>query len=345
MKTKLTYAIVIALAVLFTNCKKENQVNPGAAAKEDELAAAPLTALGVPQNSVITVAGSPYTTGPTLVNATGKNARFSGPKGIQLMDDGTIYVADSHNNVIRKVSPSAVVTTFNVPKAGDPPLFEPYAIGIAKSGIVNILDKDINEGFSEGRIYNPNGTLNFSETHFYGIYYGLAKDPYEDVFWFNSSISTLQFKKNTEGSFGVNRLTYTNDFLPESSNAHPSFNAVFAGYNKVIYFAFENLIYKHTPSNIGAQIYPSLGYFEFITSFVLNKDSHTIYVADAGYIKRIDDGRLTIIAGPSKTFSDSRDGVGFKADVHAYQLALSKDESTLYFSDMQANAIRKIVLR
>jgi hypothetical protein len=51
------------------------------------------------------------------VDGTGSNARFNAPSGIAIGPDGNLYVADTNNHVIRKVTPAtattpAVVTTF-----------------------------------------------------------------------------------------------------------------------------------------------------------------------------------------------------------------------------------------
>lgn len=45
------------------------------------------------------------------VDGKGQQAKFNFPQGIEVADDGTIYVADTLNHVIRKISPSGEVTT------------------------------------------------------------------------------------------------------------------------------------------------------------------------------------------------------------------------------------------
>jgi hypothetical protein len=343
MKTTLAYAITIALSIFFTNCKRDTNVDPSPKAKENDIAVTSITSSEVPQNSVITIAGSPYKSGATLINGSGKSARFNNPRGIQLMDDGTIYVADTYNNVIRTVSPAAVVSTFGIPKPGDIKLYQPKYIGITKSGIVNVID--MTSASDEARVYDSNGTLVTTAAYIYANFNTLTKDPYEDVFWFNQGLSIQKFLSNgMYERIGTDPLQFTNKYLPPFPELIPFFRALAVGYNKVTYFTFHNQIYKHTPEDVGQLIFPDLQ-FTKTTSIVINKDSRTIYVADGGYIRRIDDGRMTTIAGPNKTFTDSRDGVGFKADVDAQYLALSKDEGTLYFSDALANAIRKIILR
>lgn len=58
--------------------------------------------------TVVTFAGS--TVG--YVDAIGTNAKFSTPRGITIAPDGTLYVADCTNHVVRKVFPLGMVTTF-----------------------------------------------------------------------------------------------------------------------------------------------------------------------------------------------------------------------------------------
>jgi len=59
--------------------------------------------------AVTTLAGSSGQSGAT--NATGSAARFNSPLGIAVDKSGTLYVADSCNHLIRKVTAAGVVTT------------------------------------------------------------------------------------------------------------------------------------------------------------------------------------------------------------------------------------------
>ena len=65
-----------------------------------------ITPLGV----VSTLAGAAGVVGST--DGTGFSASFSGPHGLAADSAGNVFVADSGNNTIRKITPAAVVSTF-----------------------------------------------------------------------------------------------------------------------------------------------------------------------------------------------------------------------------------------
>lgn len=62
-----------------------------------------------PAGVVTTLAGLSGSSG--TVNGTGTAARFAFPRGVAVDSGSTVYVADSNNHCIRKISPSGVVTT------------------------------------------------------------------------------------------------------------------------------------------------------------------------------------------------------------------------------------------
>lgn len=77
------------------------------------------------------------------------NARFSGPYGVDVAVDGTIFVADSGNSKIRKITPSGQVSTW----AGSTDGFldgngvsarfsNPYDVVVDPSGVVYVTDYD-----------------------------------------------------------------------------------------------------------------------------------------------------------------------------------------------------------
>lgn len=63
-----------------------------------------------PAGVVTTLAGLAGVFGK--IDGTGGAARFNNPDGVAVDAAGNVYVADSFNNSIRKVTPAGVVTTF-----------------------------------------------------------------------------------------------------------------------------------------------------------------------------------------------------------------------------------------
>lgn len=62
-----------------------------------------------PSGEVSTAAGAPYANG--LIDDIGAFARFNGPGGLAFDSRGNLYVADTGNNAIRRISPGGFVTT------------------------------------------------------------------------------------------------------------------------------------------------------------------------------------------------------------------------------------------
>ncbi|MDB6134023.1 MAG: repeat containing protein [Verrucomicrobiales bacterium] len=62
-----------------------------------------------PQGVVTTLAGDPWLAGSA--NGTGTAARFNNPVGVTVDNAGTVYVADTGNHTIRKITPARVVST------------------------------------------------------------------------------------------------------------------------------------------------------------------------------------------------------------------------------------------
>ncbi len=97
--------------------------------------------------TVTTLAGSAGMS--ALTDGTGSTARFSGPSGIVLAPDGDLYVADTGNNVIRRVTTAGVVTTYagsgTAGFADGAPatarFAQPFGIAVAANGDLLVSDR------------------------------------------------------------------------------------------------------------------------------------------------------------------------------------------------------------
>jgi hypothetical protein len=345
MKAKFTYLALLSMALFFVGCKKSEDVKPGINGDTATLAAGTLSA---PTYAVETLYGSPYAAGNT--DGIGKNARFNSPFGIQIMDDGTLYVADYNNNAIRKISATGMVSKLSLkPAPGGEYLIKPRYIGVSfRNGDIHVIQSGEFDSYNESWLYKANGDFVAVSYFFYGAQSVLARDPYTDIFYFSTADQILQHILNQNGGIAgpfvpidVSKLGLSFGGCGDCLRSY-SFPAIAIGYNKVIYFTTGDKIFKYTPGGVTQRIFNNLA-FSHITSIILNKDSRTMYVADNGYIKRIDKGKLTVIAGPRGT-NDGRDGTRLTADVYVNSLALGKGENVLYFTDPHANTVRKITL-
>lgn len=348
---------IAALCILFTisSCKKnvDDSLQPDKLAADRALKTSdshlPLT--------VVTIAGDPIQTG--LRDGAGKEARFYYPTGIDVTDDGTIYVADFDNHKIRKITPPNIVSTLEIPPSADgQELLFPEYVRVAPDGTINILTQS---GTRRVRIIKPDGTIitplppsPYGST--WAFYSGLQKDPFGDFFWFSqmyykaSSTVTVptslkKFYIDANGRIGTNAFYPPKDSLslPERNTENYNISSFYCGYNGVKYIVINNNhIYKLTPSGVFTQIYKDLK-FTRIISLTASKDSRVLYIADNGAIKAIVNGKLQFLVGPQKYDVTAVDGVGSSAKVFAVYMVLSKDEGTLYFSDH--TTIRKLLLR
>jgi len=98
--------------------------------------------------AVSTLAGAPGAFG--LVNGSAATARFRFPAGLAVDAGGNIYIADSLNNVIRKLDTNNVVST--VVSSG---LYQPAAVTVAENGDLWIADTRHNVI----KRYDTNGVL------------------------------------------------------------------------------------------------------------------------------------------------------------------------------------------
>lgn len=101
-----------------------------------------------PANDVVnTVAGSGS---PGLINAVGLAAQFKAPEGVAVDAVGNVYVADTENNVIRRIDPTGLVTTLagqgGAALVDGPPgkarFSRPFGVAVDKDGVIYVADTD-----------------------------------------------------------------------------------------------------------------------------------------------------------------------------------------------------------
>jgi len=115
-----------------------------------------------PSGVVSTVAGTAGQMG--AADGPGADASFNRPQGIGVDNVGNVYVADTANNTVRKITPSGVVSTVagtagergNADNAGGNARFnDPQGIAVDGQGNVYVADT----GNRTIRIWTPNGVV------------------------------------------------------------------------------------------------------------------------------------------------------------------------------------------
>ncbi|MES2935073.1 MAG: NHL repeat-containing protein, partial [Pseudomonadota bacterium] len=132
------------------------------------------------------------------IDGTGSSARFLGPLSLAIDGTDTLYVAESGNGTLRKITPSGTVTTF-VKKANG--LENPIAIALDQSGFVYVSDRNailkispagvINSlaGANDGTVGSADGVGNAARFQFPQ---GIAVDNAGTVFVADSGNGTIR---------------------------------------------------------------------------------------------------------------------------------------------------------
>jgi hypothetical protein len=359
MKTKNYYLLLLGLAITVFSCKKNEVPAPALPNNpEAQFSGAPT---GLPRLSVITIAGGTFYNDFGYVDGPGAQARFHDPMGIDLMDDGTIYVADRTNNKIRKISPLKVVSTIPIPNSGTQTLEQPRKVRVLADGTINTIEQEHDGDATTKKVWilRPGGQLITPAYHDVNYhYFDLVRNPYTNYMFmcgvapvyingttnYNYKASLEKFILNSAATIiGKDAYTPPVDSLNAYDKTNPFFTAIYCGYNNVKYLCINRSLYKLTSSGVFTEIYRGL-IPTIINDIIVTKDSRTIYLCVDNGIYSLYNNTVTRLVGMHEELH-GKDGIGRDADVHPLFFALSKDESTIYFSDYGNNSIRKLILR
>ena len=318
-----------------------------------------------------TLAGAPGTVS-TSIDATGSAAQFSAPRGIAVDSNGTIYVADSSNHTIRKVTAAGVVTTL-AGTAGTtggvnatPAKFsEPFGVATDSAGNVYVADTNNNAirkitpagvvttlaggsgmGSTDGtgsaaKFAEPNGVVLDTSGNVYvtdyvnmtirkvtpaGVVTTLAGSPGVEGF-VNGTGTAARFKSLQ----GIAIDTSGNLFIADSGNR---------SIRKITPAGVVTTFVDGTNGQLGSPrgvVVDSTG-----TLYVTDYTAHVIYrVTSAGVVSRFAGLQTAAGAGP---MPGSTDGPASSALFNSPSAIAIDSAGSLYVADTASNTVRKIAL-
>ncbi len=275
-----------------------------------------------PAGVVTTLAGSANSDGST--DGTGAAARFTFPAGIAADSSGNLYVADTFNSIIRKVTLAGIVTTF--------------------AGEDNLI----------GRVDGTGSAARFTFPR------GLTADSAGNVYVADTSNHTIR-KITPAGAVTTfaGSPSVIGDYVDDTGAAarfnSPTGVATDSIGNIYVADTGNNAIRKITPAGVvtslaGTKVNGSTDGTGVTASFrgpsgVATDSTGNIYVADTGNntIRKITpEGVVTTLAGTANVVGGSSDATGVAASFNGPYGIATDSVSNVYVSDTGNNTIRKI---
>ena len=263
-------------------------------------------------NTVSTLAGTASVTGSQDGN--GVAASFNNPYGIANDSAGSIYVADTNNNTIRKISPQGTVSTL--------------------AGTAGITGNDNGTGVDASFSYP----------------YNIAVDSAGNIYVADNGNNII---RKITSSGVVSTLAGTAGVIGNADGTGPgaSFNgptgiAVDSAGNVYVADTQNNIVRKITPAGVvTTPAWASASTANFLFPYGIAIDSTgTIYVSDNGHnvIRKITSaGVVTTLAGTAGV-TGSADGTGPSASFNSPSGIALNSAGDVYVADTGNNTVRKI---
>lgn len=315
-----------------------------------------------PGGGVSTLAGSPGNDGSA--DGSGAAAQFYQPSGIAF-GNNALYVADTANNTIRRVTPAGAVTTIAgtagalgfVDGQGTGAMFHaPAAVAVDGAGNVYIADalnnsvRLINNSGAVTTLIPPPAGLNDP--------LGVAVDANGNLFiadsgnnmvweWSNAELTTVAGAPSADGSDGMGAQARFD--APESIAADAAGNSYVAdtGNSTVRKISAAGAVttLAGSDSSLGSADGAGTNALFFAPRGVASDAAGNLYLADTGNdtIRQITPGgSVSTIAGTAG-FAGTADGSGASAHFNHPQGVAVDGGGTVYVADTGNNTIRKIV--
>jgi sugar lactone lactonase YvrE len=329
-----------------------------------------------PSGVVSTFAGLARSSGSA--DGAGSDARFGFPKGVAVDSAGNVYVADSGNDTIRKITPSGVVSTLAGSASGSGSddgtgsaarFYSPEGVAVDSAGNVYVADrfnftirKITSAGVvstlaglarSEGSADGTGSAARFSSPQ------GVAVDGAGNVYVADTGNSTIRKITPSGVVSTLAGLTGSNGSADDTGSAarfnSPQGVAVDSAGNAYVGDTGNNTIRKITPSRVvstlaglaassgSADGTGSAARFSFPNGVTVDSAGN-VYVADPlnDTIRKITpSGVVSTLAGLAR-ISGSDDGTGSAARFNSPEGVAVDSAGNVYVADRDNNTVRRI---
>ncbi len=303
-----------------------------------------------------TFAGLPGAAG--FVDGVGSAARFSSPWGLAVDAAGNVYVADSGNNAIRKITPDGTVSTFAGTTnafASNVLLLKPLGVAVDASGAVYVADTSnqvIRRITAAGNATILAGQLGVAGHHDGTASTATFHDPRALSVDYQGN---LYVADTTNAEIRVVSPDGTvNEFEPALDRESPTGIALDSSGNVYVSIGTDSVVFGLVPGggNVGYAGYPGLsGSIDGVISAArFNQPSGlafdaagNLYVADSGNstVRRITPDGLVSTVGGLAGGVGSIDGAGANARFFFPQGVAIDGAGNLYVADTGNGTIRK----
>lgn len=327
-----------------------------------------------PAGIVSTLAGGPF---PGSADGTGDAASFRYPQGIATDSAGNVYVADTDNSAIRKITPEGVVTTFagaaentgSADGVGGEASFA-FPVGIATDGAGNAYVADtrnntIRKISPEGLVGTLAGaaeafgsTDGVGRTATFGPAIGISPDRTGNLYvtdQFNNTIRRIAPSGMVSTFAGTGPAQGSSDGTGSAASFNSPKGITTDTYGNVYVADSGNgTIRKISPSGDVTTFAGTAGQFGtadgagsaarfmFVSGIAMD-DAGNVFVADSNAIRKITAaGVVSTLAGSAGAMSGNSDGIGPAASFWLPQGVATDASGNVYVADTGNHTVRKV---